>query len=40
RFHVWFLAKNAQIIYIRQAQRKDRVLIGKETLTAAQESTP
>ena len=40
RFHVWFIAKNSQIVYIRQAQRKDRVLLGKETLKAAEESTP
>ncbi len=40
RFHVWFIAKNSQIIYIRQAQRKDRVLIGKETLKALDEGAP
>lgn len=40
RFHTWFSAKNSEILYMRQAQRKDRVLLGKETFKAAEESTP
>ena len=40
RFHTFFTGKDTKIIYMKQAQRNERVLIGKETLTALMQNKP
>jgi hypothetical protein len=40
RFHTFFTGKDTKVIYMKQAQRNERVLIGKETLTAMMENKP
>lgn len=40
RFHTFFIGKDTKVIYMKQAQRNERVLIGKETLTAMMENKP
>jgi hypothetical protein len=37
RYHAFFQAKGTRLLYLKQAQRKERVLIGKETLKALAE---
>jgi hypothetical protein len=40
RFHTFFTGKDTKIVYMKQAQRNERVLIGKETLTAMMSNKP
>ena len=40
RFHTFFTGKDSKIVYMKQAQRNERVLIGKETLTAMMSNKP
>jgi hypothetical protein len=40
RFHTFFTGKDTKVIFMKQAQRNERVLIGKETLQALMDNKP